>query len=166
MHRKTCKLCGSIFESIKKISKFCSRSCGAKNAISCRYNKVYEKPVQLFCLFCGNEYKVPNCRAEKSKFCSRICLNKSNGIIVSKTRQGENHPLWKGGKNNQVWIKRAKKLFPWCCSFCKSVKRIQVHHIDHNRLNNPFDGSNWKILCQTCHIKLHSKKINSKGQFS
>lgn len=30
-----------------------------------------------------------------------------------------------------------------------------IHHIDHNRYNNPMDGSNWKLLCKKCHQVEH-----------
>jgi DNA-directed RNA polymerase subunit RPC12/RpoP len=41
------------------------------------------------------------------------------------------------------------------CQRCGSDAHILVHHVDGNHLNNPDDGSNWEILCKSCHQSHH-----------
>lgn len=37
--------------------------------------------------------------------------------------------------------------------------KIEVHHIDRNRSNNPLDGSNWMRLCGRCHRRIHQAMV-------
>ena len=50
-----------------------------------------------------------------------------------------------------------KGILPCCCSFCdeKNIKRLQIHHIDKNRLNNKMN--NLMVLCRPCHLKEHGR---------
>jgi len=42
------------------------------------------------------------------------------------------------------------------CSFCKSNEKLQVHHIDGNRLNNQLN--NLVVLCSYCHRYIHLRR--------
>jgi hypothetical protein len=44
------------------------------------------------------------------------------------------------------------------CTFCRSLKQLEIHHIDKNVKNN--DLSNLILLCANCHKKLHGKVYN------
>jgi hypothetical protein len=75
------------------------------------------------------------------------------------------NPQYKDGSSNRIYKRGARNLFPHTCNRCEvSNKKLEVHHIDGNRKNNPSDGSNWELLCHKCHrihhIRLtHPKKI-------
>lgn len=43
------------------------------------------------------------------------------------------------------------------CEVCKSVKNLEVHHIDNNRNNNY--PSNLITLCEKCHSRVHFKNL-------
>lgn len=40
------------------------------------------------------------------------------------------------------------------------------HHRDHDRNNNPSDGSNWELLCKSCHQLHHQKRDTKTGKFT
>ena len=89
---KICITCEKPFEE-KRIEQInCSRSCNAKYHNK-QLGKKFECPK---CLVCGN----PTRRQSRAKYCSVHC----QGVA----RQGENHPLWKGGikkrKDGYVYI--------------------------------------------------------------
>jgi len=64
---------------------------------------------------------------------------------------------------------RALKLYPWICAKCareftySRLKELTVHHKDGNHDNNPYDGSNWELLCIYCHDNEHSRVIDAKA---
>lgn len=41
------------------------------------------------------------------------------------------------------------------CKICGNTTGLNLHHIDENHFNN--EESNWQILCQDCHGKIHTK---------
>lgn len=61
----------------------------------------------------------------------------------------------------QGYRDRALALLPHICGRCgrefagKDLRELTVHHIDHNHMNNPPDGSNWELLCIHCHDDEH-----------
>jgi len=67
---------------------------------------------------------------------------------------------------------QALKLYPWVCARCarefsgKQLKQLTVHHKDHNHDNNPFDGSNWELLCIYCHDNEHQRYLEAEAQGS
>ena len=64
---------------------------------------------------------------------------------------------------------RALKIYPWICGRCAreftsvNLRELTVHHRDHNHDNNPFDGSNWELLCLYCHDNEHQRQLEAKG---
>jgi hypothetical protein len=84
---------------------------------------------------------------------------------------GKNNPMWgkkrpdnkpleenKNWKNGiGVYRREALRSYGVLCNRCDSSKKIIVHHIDGNRFNNPLDGSNWEVLCRSCHEKHHQR---------
>jgi hypothetical protein len=81
--------------------------------------------------------------------------DRQNSIIaeVRRIREGR----------ERTYRERALKLFPWICARCgrefsgKRVRELTVHHKDHDHDNNPYDGSNWELLCVYCHENEHSR---------
>ena len=69
---------------------------------------------------------------------------------------------------------RALALFPHICGRCgrefagKSLAELTVHRKDNNHLNNPPDGSNWELLCVSCHDDVHQDgaRVNHFGGYA
>ena len=63
----------------------------------------------------------------------------------------------------QGYREKALKMYPWICGRCarefsgKRLSELTVHHRDHNHDNNPEDGSNWELLCLSCHDNEHAR---------
>lgn len=43
------------------------------------------------------------------------------------------------------------------CDICGNKKKLEIHHKDHNKLNNSLD--NLTLLCEECHTDHHSVKF-------
>lgn len=139
--------------------------------------------IEKKCVFCGKIFREYPCNAEKRKFCSIKCYYKHPKSVdtIKKLKEknagkniGRKRPdlslrnkLFKSieNKGNQnsykfgtgVYGKRAFKLFgKKCCRCGKDSGRIEVHHKNRNRLDNPTDGSNWEVLCRSCHAIEHN----------
>jgi len=81
-----------------------------------------------------------------------------------KATKGKNNPAYTNGKmvgqkaNRREYLKVAKENYEWICMTCGKNNTkfdLVVHHIDNNNKNNKVE--NLKILCQSCHAKLHAK---------
>jgi transposase-like protein len=66
----------------------------------------------------------------------------------SRRMSGKGNPAYTNG-NSQHFVKSAlSKVKPKVCEWCKTTKRVQVHHMDHNRENNNLENLTW--LCGSC----------------
>lgn len=71
-------------------------------------------------------------------------------------------------KRQQGYREQALALFPHICARCgrefsgKDLRDLTVHHKDGNHMNNPVDGSNWELLCISCHDDTHqdAQRVN------
>jgi len=70
---------------------------------------------------------------------------------ISKIR-GENHWLWKGGKEIREYRKLINKEI---CEACGSKLNLGIHHKDIDHYNN--NPENLQVLCVSCHMSLHKK---------
>jgi len=68
---------------------------------------------------------------------------------ASKIR-GENHWLWKGGKDRRGYRSVVKKQK---CDACGARVNLCIHHIDFDHFND--DPENLRVLCLSCHMSLH-----------
>jgi 5-methylcytosine-specific restriction endonuclease McrA len=81
--------------------------------------------------------------------------------IVAEARRGQE-------RRENTYREQAFKIFPRICARCgreftgKRLRELTVHHKDHNHENNPPDGSNWELLCQSCHDKEHARYLEEK----
>jgi 5-methylcytosine-specific restriction endonuclease McrA len=72
------------------------------------------------------------------------------------------------GQRLTTYRDRALKILPRICGRCgrefsgKRLSELTVHHKDHNHDNNPFDGSNWELLCLQCHDKEHARYLEEE----
>lgn len=156
-----CKFCQDPYSvppcRIKKgrNSKYCSRLCHNRaNAKAISTDRIGEKHpmfgkkftlvprVTLLCNFCKKQYQIREKLKQESKFCSKNCFAFYRQKRLKNSRR--------------LWIYESIKLFGYGCERCKTQDdRIEVHHIDRNRNNNPKDGSNWMRLCRKCHYFIH-----------
>lgn len=126
------------------------------------------------CLHCGAEY-LP--KGSCSKYCSKECyalasFNKRKEQLWNyRRRQGKQVGVGSGGttgfgKNNAAYkhghgiftrlrksIKDTQRFCGHCGKDLIEATHYQwvIHHKDHNKFNNPEDGSNWILLCKRCH---------------
>lgn len=121
---------------IKKNTRFCSSKCYGKE-------KEFQEKYLLKCDFCEKDFiKIKSKRRiDKTNCCSHKCANRLRVISV------------KGMTSFK--IKYSREILGNTCQRCGSNNTLHTHHIDGNRNNNPMDGSNWIVLCQTCHFWCH-----------
>lgn len=67
----------------------------------------------------------------------------------SERMSGKGNPAWNGG-TAQNYQKRILKDSgkPKVCEWCGATKRLQMHHMDHDRENSDIDNLTW--LCGPC----------------
>ena len=67
----------------------------------------------------------------------------------SRAMTGKGNPAWNGGtsENYQRQLLRHSDK-PHRCIWCGATKRLQVHHVDHDRDNGDLDNLEW--LCGPC----------------
>jgi len=158
----TCAVCGKKVwrppSSVKRTKiQFCSAKC-------CNESRM--RRVEIRCAFCGKpRIKVMHqFKGTKRHFCSKLCAYLGFS--------GENHPLWKGGKDlyyGPNWSRQSKKAVrrDKMCMNCKRRNcRLDAHHIipfDHYGLENYVEANrmeNLLTLCDSCHRKIHFGKIS------
>lgn len=81
------------------------------------------------------------------------------------SNRGKKHPAYKNGigkgRRQYEYQEQAYSIHGTKCQFCGSEAK-DVHHKDNNPSNNPSDGSNWCVLCKSCHRKLHWDSIERR----
>ncbi|MCC6490242.1 MAG: HNH nuclease family protein [Candidatus Hydrogenedentes bacterium] len=66
-------------------------------------------------------------------------------------------------QRQQGYREKALAILPHICARCgrefagKDLRELTVHHKDVNPMNNPPDGSNWELLCTSCHDDEHQE---------
>lgn len=112
--------------------------------------------------FCSQE-----CNLEyRSKHKDEYYINSPEFLArVKPLISGSNHHNWKMDSKYR-YRQDAIKLFGNTCQKCGKIKEtgIHVHHKDFDSSNNPEDGSNWIILCRSCHSTAHDFTKNFKGK--
>lgn len=182
-NNQSCLQCNGKFVSQNKKQKFCSIDCrkqytikaNTSTCIECKKEYVKKYKEQKYCsflchginkfkikkcLYCGKEFKVPNCVDKRSSmsgsFCSLYCVN--------SFRVGENNPNWHGGCSfepygtlfNRSFKKNILKKYSYRCILCGITKKLVVHHIDYNKQNN--DIENLIVLCRSCHGRTNARR--------
>ena len=130
------------------------------------------------CKNCGDEYQPTG---SHSKYCSDYCYQVGSQKLRKKNqwafreRQGKQVGIGSGGltghgKANFRYkhglgvhqrlrkdIKTEQRYCGHCGKDLQDATHYQwvVHHKDHNKYNNPEDGSNWILLCKKCHQTEH-----------
>lgn len=97
---------------------------------------------------------------------SETCCSACKPYEKAKIRQYDKERDRSPGRkflHSTAWrkISKAKLDHDPLCERCLRIPRdepaVLVHHIDHNELNNPPDGSNHESLCGICHEIEHKK---------
>ena len=109
------------------------------------------KQIEKVCPVCSNVFMVGDGEPKEKITCSYSCSNrhfadKRNKTLISieKKRETKNYR----GICFLNWKKE--------CILCKFDKIVEVHHLDHNHLNN--DKDNLVPVCSNHHRMLHSGK--------
>lgn len=154
---KTCLLCGKTYTPASAPQKVCAdckkeykrlykrkfRELNKDREVEVRKKWYWENLAQVrqykrnWNNTKGVEYRKKYYADKKEEVSKRL---KENYGWQAKGRSEANHLLKK--------LKWAK-----ICSKCKSIEKINIHHKDHNPLNN--DLANLLLLCRVCHIELH-----------
>lgn len=69
---------------------------------------------------------------------------------------------------------QALAILPHLCARCgrefsgASLRELTVHHKDNDHMNNPPNGSNWELLCLSCHDDEHQEggRVNHYGGYA
>ena len=102
--------------------------------------------------------------ATKADYCNESCASGRRRDASNEKRKvfGSAHPSWKGGVSvypNQSVLRKnvalLKRIHKTCEQCGQSVFKLHAHHKDLSKDNHALN--NLKILCQSCHAKLHSE---------
>ena len=160
---KHCEFCHKPFESFRQ-KRFCSQSCANRF----RYKDI---PRLYKCKNCKETYEI-NLVNQNKIFCSQACYfyfkaRKMTKSICKTCKCEFAHPVWNhkfiycskkclySREKSKQYRQKAFQNLPNECSICIRGKgRIEVHHIDCNRLNNEI--KNLSIVCHSCHLRIHA----------
>ena len=124
--------------------------------------------------------------------CSKYCVEckpemrrqlANKGCLAYRTRQGKQVGVGSGGttgrgkdnhmykhghgifRNQRTQVKAEQRYCNHCDKDLIEATHYQwvIHHKDHNRYNNPEDGSNWVLLCKKCHQVEHKCWLALEG---
>lgn len=134
---------------------FCSKECAEAERAEEYEQRVLERMKP--CERC-NAMFVP--ARDAIRFCSRECSSRAHSARMLK---GGN-PRWKNGvfaqRSAPHIARRFREMRPLIlrrdgerCVLCESTKRLHVHHIDEDPLNNR--AVNLVTLCPKCHHRVH-----------
>lgn len=86
-----------------------------------------------------------------NKWLRKYKINKPREQLAekhSRRMSGENNPAYANGNSGKYVVKRLAKKKPKVCEWCGTIQKVQVHHIDHDKMNNSDDNLTW--LCGYC----------------
>lgn len=137
-----CKTCAKDFEHLaSRERKFCSEVC----------SNGYRVQTQT-CEWCGLVFHKQRNRVRYDHvFCSKRCYG--DALFADSGFYGRTQ----AGNYADCAFRQGRTS----CEGCGKEKRrfcLVVHHIDGDRKNNPIDGTNWEVLCGTCHIIRHLER--------
>ena len=128
------------------------------------------------CVDCGNSFPRSGNNQKRCTACRKILNAKVQQEWRIKTGKvkapysgkggnplyGELNPSWKNGlgrlKNKIGKELKCKRRYCEACGkdlLDATHYEWVIHHIDHNKFNNPSDESNWMLLCKHCHQVQH-----------
>lgn len=108
------------------------------------------------CITCNKDFHIKPSKVGRNLNCSWGCR-----IEYLKTKKGDKAYAWKGGWMQRGYLLQGAEKKPLHRKVMEEFLRRpltdkeQVHHKDHNRLNNSID--NLVVLSPSEHAKLHNK---------
>lgn len=181
----TCDMCGkwTLKENLQIElweKHFCSHKCKKEyyqlhsDEVSGENSPKYSK-IDVICEWCGKTFKTwPSVKA-KTRFCGKQCRNNWQSDMM----KGENHYNWQGGKSEQrhldmssreykEWRHQVFKKDNYTCQACGDKKggNLRAHHKKHYSEfpDLKHDVDNGITLCESCHIKVHSKGLDIQSE--
>ena len=138
---KICEWCTKEYTTRREEQRCCSRSCSSF-AVNDRPEVVAKKTTRItkICLECGAEYIVKKSKAERSKCCSRLCMNR----YLAKKKITPMHTC----PQCDIEFKPARKG-QICCSVECHIKRKDF-------------PNNREKICQKCGTGFYSAKLGQK----
>lgn len=111
------------------------------------------------CSVCFKRFKVPLCRKDSARFCSRNCH------AVYKF-SGENNPKWIGGG----WLLVRKQILieqDYTCQDC-GLREPEIMEVNHKLEKSQYpelarDKNNLEVLCPNCHRRKTNLFLKAKS---
>jgi HNH endonuclease len=109
-----------------------------------------------YCLDCKPEMRRQLANKGTREYKRRLGCRVGEGSGCTTGKGKDNH-MWKNGisifLNNRAKTKLERRYCGDCGKDLIDATHYMwvIHHIDHDKFNNPEDGSNWKLLCKRCH---------------
>ncbi|MHB9161696.1 MAG: HNH endonuclease [Nitrosotalea sp.] len=165
-----CKICGTEYRYKASTSKqTCSSRCAYKLHGE-RSRNTQSRKITLICEYCDKP-KIVSPTYKDRRFCSPDCWAKSNS--------GANNPRWQGGitserakaDSSSRWRQLCKTIWTRdnaICQRCKirfnhTQRTYEVHHVVPFRVESlRHEPTNLVLLCDPCHIWVHSRANTSK----
>jgi len=169
-YEKVCPQCNQPFvpvdERPNRPRKYCSRKCR---------DDARRNQVALTCVQCGKNFRrkayLEDWSTERGPFCGFECY----GQWQKENTQGEANPNFVPKSNAQAagqWERNRIRVLERDhrrCVLCgETEKRLCVHHIVEWEpgQENPHALDNLETLCISCHLRLHARRRNARGQFA
>lgn len=155
-----CANCGKVFKPKNStVAKYCCITCVGKQHMKENHYRYNIEDRTRTCKYCGEQFVVCHVNSPEV-YCSNDCYG------AAHTR--ENHHHWNPESSrvrypvafNTHLRKHIRNRDNRTCQMCQKTekengKRLDVHHIDYNKLNN--DTSNLISLCPVCHSRIHNR---------
>lgn len=185
IHYRKCK-CGKWFEDKKYSKKYCSTECSGRKETGARIGKIevicdscgqpilrYAANVRNGLHFCNQKCKHEYFKGQKEKLTCEYC-GKSFEIYASTLKSNASGKYcsrecyWKSMEKEGRPYKgfnQAKKLYfakPQVCAVCGTTKKIEIHHIIPNRINQNQTKENLIPLCSRHHhmVEILTREIH------
>ena len=166
--KRSCKWC-SKEKIVTKQNIRTNKNFFCNNEHRIKYEHSLRK--EIVCNCCGKLFYLPKCRLkDKAKYCSKSCMYKSIGKLISKKMRGENNPRYIKSKVRRKnydmcrreWVELKKQIRyrdGYVCQECGNTEKIlnkalAVHHIIPYRISFSNSPSNLISLCIKCHTKV------------
>jgi len=124
--------------------------------------------VQLNRQSLGGQYYMPgfllleDARYHLGEVTSKSPKQPNTGLNNNACRGGIINKYHNCARFREAIVYRGEFTCNRCITKFYNIDKLNVHHIDHNKLNDSKD--NFEILCTTCHREHHNKR-DSYGRF-
>lgn len=144
-----CLVCGLPFlarDRGTKTARFCSKRCSN-----------HKMRIAHVCAFCGAAFeRAAHAFYGRNAYCNKTCVQQARTARIG---------FYGGNVGRQGVRQICSTERPRKCEECGDPRAflLDVHHRDGDHLNNPRDGSNWEVLCPSCHRTRHLRVLEEGG---